>query len=250
MFEQTHNLIIDIGNSNVKYHYLNQTCYSLADLTKIYQREALLVYIIAVEENKIDNLRKELEQSDLTIQRIISYNNQTQNPLKNTYPGLGADRISKASGALWLFQGKDLILMDFGTATTLTICTKEFKFLRGLIHLGFKSYLNAMRTQCPSLRPFINDDLLAFNDKYLDFGTSLLNAESSPQQAILEAAYREHSALISDDLNYAKKILDSDNYTTIATGGLAKIFADKFDHYIDSRILLESYVTNILSIPL
>ena len=57
---------------------------------------------------------------------------------------VGADRIADAIGALKLFPGKHLIVVDFGTATTLTAITKEGEFLGGNILPGVRLALEAL----------------------------------------------------------------------------------------------------------
>jgi type III pantothenate kinase len=57
---------------------------------------------------------------------------------------VGADRIADAMGALKLFPGRNLIIVDFGTATTLTAVTKAGEFLGGNILPGVRLSLEAL----------------------------------------------------------------------------------------------------------
>jgi type III pantothenate kinase len=57
---------------------------------------------------------------------------------------VGADRIADAIGALKLFPGRHLIVVDFGTATTLTAITKAGEFLGGNILPGVRLALEAL----------------------------------------------------------------------------------------------------------
>lgn len=254
MVQQIHTLIIDIGNSNVKYHYRGKTYYLLEEFLLSCCDTPIQAHIVSVDQAKTVALLIKLQQS-IELQSIDIFDPVTAKPLQNAYPELGADRIAKVCGALKMFSGQDVILMDFGTATTLTICTKDYKFVRGLIHLGLHSYINAIRSQCPSLTKFVTDDLFQVDC-----------SKSSVQQAILEAAIREHHALVADDLGYACQLLarpvpkrsfgktgrvkkdkssfrnkSNETIITIATGGLGEAFVDKFDHYVDSRVLLEAF---------
>jgi type III pantothenate kinase len=54
-----------------------------------------------------------------------------RNPLE-----VGADKIANAMGAVEEFSGRDLIIIDFGTATTLCAVTKEKEYLGGVITPG------------------------------------------------------------------------------------------------------------------
>ncbi|MBR0154977.1 MAG: type III pantothenate kinase [Treponema sp.] len=51
---------------------------------------------------------------------------------------IGADRIAAAIGASNLYEGKNLIVVDMGTATTIDIITKEKEYLGGAILPGIK----------------------------------------------------------------------------------------------------------------
>lgn len=57
---------------------------------------------------------------------------------------VGADRIADAVGALKLFPDRNLIVVDFGTATTLTAITKRGEFLGGNILPGVRLALEAL----------------------------------------------------------------------------------------------------------
>jgi type III pantothenate kinase len=57
---------------------------------------------------------------------------------------VGADRIADAIGALKLFPDRNLIVVDFGTATTFTAITKAGEFLGGNIIPGVRLSLEAL----------------------------------------------------------------------------------------------------------
>jgi type III pantothenate kinase len=57
---------------------------------------------------------------------------------------VGADRIADAIGALKLFPGRNLVVVDFGTATTLTAITRDCEFLGGNILPGVRLALEAL----------------------------------------------------------------------------------------------------------
>lgn len=57
---------------------------------------------------------------------------------------VGADRIADAVGALKLFPGRNLIVVDFGTATTMTAITRVGEFLGGSILPGVRLGLDAL----------------------------------------------------------------------------------------------------------
>ena len=57
---------------------------------------------------------------------------------------LGADLIANAVGAVSLYKGEDVIVVDFGTATTFSVITKEKEVLGGAICCGMRTALGAL----------------------------------------------------------------------------------------------------------
>src|SRR5437016_7267593 len=64
-----------------------------------------------------------------------------RNPLE-----VGADKIANAIGALIRFPGRNLLIVDFGTATTLCAVTGEREYLGGIITLGLHTSMAALES--------------------------------------------------------------------------------------------------------
>ena len=64
---------------------------------------------------------------------------------------VGADRIADAVGAIKLFPRRNLIVADFGTATTLCASTKDKEFLGGNIIPGVRLAMEALETKTAQL---------------------------------------------------------------------------------------------------
>lgn len=64
---------------------------------------------------------------------------------------VGADRIANAIGATELFPGKNLIVIDFGTATTFCAVTAEKDYLGGMIVPGLRLMMEALGTKTAKL---------------------------------------------------------------------------------------------------
>ena len=62
-----------------------------------------------------------------------------RNPLE-----VGADKIANAIGALSLYPGRNLLIVDFGTATTLCAVSKDKDYLGGVITPGLKISMSAL----------------------------------------------------------------------------------------------------------
>jgi type III pantothenate kinase len=69
-----------------------------------------------------------------------------RNPLE-----VGADKVANAIGALARFPGRNLIIVDFGTATTLCAVTKEKEYLGGIITPGINISMAALESKTARL---------------------------------------------------------------------------------------------------
>lgn len=64
---------------------------------------------------------------------------------------VGADRIADAVGGTVMFPGRNLIVIDFGTATTLCATTKNKEFLGGNIIPGVRLSMEALEARTAQL---------------------------------------------------------------------------------------------------
>ena len=69
-----------------------------------------------------------------------------RNPLE-----VGADKIANAMGALERFAGRNLLIVDFGTATTLCAISKEKEYLGGIITPGIHTSMAALESNTARL---------------------------------------------------------------------------------------------------
>lgn len=71
-----------------------------------------------------------------------------RNPLE-----VGADRIANAIAGTHLYPDKNLIIVDFGTATTFCAVNREKEYLGGVILAGLKISMEALETKTAKLPP-------------------------------------------------------------------------------------------------
>ena len=64
---------------------------------------------------------------------------------------IGADLISAAMGAIALHPGKDIVVVDMGTAITLELITKDKEYLGGTILPGLQISVDALTSQTAKL---------------------------------------------------------------------------------------------------
>ncbi|MDD9897931.1 MAG: type III pantothenate kinase [Candidatus Melainabacteria bacterium] len=221
--QKAHRLIIDIGNTRVKY-YADKLFSSVDELP---QNQSYKVNIIASSEP--DEVIKELE-AKLKIENLEIFDPQQQDYLTGVYPGLGADRVAKLIGALEKFPGSDVIVVDFGTATNMSVASKDRKFLGGFISLGLQASLQALGKNCQALDDLSDEQPLA------------LDLAQSTQDAILAGTYSGHLAMVDEWLEAAQGLCSND-VVKICIGGDAKYFANLFDHIVEDNELLFAAMT-------
>ena len=164
---------------------------------------------------------------------------EQSSPLKTTYKGLGGDRIAKLTGALTKFPGHNIMLMDFGTATTLNLATKDYKFMGGFVHLGVQASIEAIPLKLEGFPDYTDSD--AYQSLIAGINLKEIFLEESAAKAVIEGAYREHLAMIQYYKSYALEKFNGEQFITIATGGNAALFSAEFNKCVDSRELLEAF---------
>jgi type III pantothenate kinase len=125
---------------------------------------------------------------------------------------VGADRLCNAVAGIKKY-GKPLIVLDFGTATTFDCIDRNGDYLGGLIAPGIETSISALHRRAAKL-PLIE---LKIPDFCIGRTT-----EESIQVGILRGSIHFVEGLIKDiraELGQSAKV--------IATGGLAKIIAEK-----------------------
>ncbi|MCK4231571.1 type III pantothenate kinase, partial [candidate division WOR-3 bacterium] len=123
---------------------------------------------------------------------------------------LGADRIANAVGAHFEY-GKDVAVVDFGTATTIDFVTSKGEYLGGIIAPGLEASLHNLISKAPKLFEIKPEKPSRYvgrsTEECLQSGSYLLTVGLI--EAVRAAVRRE------------TKI----DFTFIATGGLADRFA-------------------------
>lgn len=141
---------------------------------------------------------------------VTPYVNTGITILYRNLSNLGADRIANAVGAYFEY-GKDVAIVDFGTATTIDFVTSKGEYLGGIIAPGLEASLHNLISKAPKLfeiKPKKPDRYVGRStEECLQSGSYLLTVGLI--EAVRAAVRRE------------TKI----DFTFIATGGLADRFA-------------------------
>lgn len=155
---------------------------------------------------------------------------KSQSVLKDLYETMGADRIANAAAAAFLYL-KDgaAVVLDFGTATTLTAVDSERRFRGGLITLGLASTFNVLHESAEQL-PQLNLPEVGAKVTPLMFDTP---------GSIRSGCLLAQIGAIEYWVNECKKQLPA-NTTVIATGGLSTYLAPLTPviNHIDSSLTL------------
>lgn len=144
-------------------------------------------------------------------------NLDVKNPIE-----LGADRIANAIAALHHFPKRNVVVVDFGTATTICAISKNKVYLGGAILPGFKLSMRALSTNAAKL---LDVDILC------------------PDQALGRSTTAQmQSGLFYGQLGSIKEIVgricdhkfQGDLPVLIATGGYAHLFDQS--GYFDAKV--------------
>lgn len=148
------NLIIDQGNTAVKYAVFNdnrcveQGVFEEKDCTEVFERiqENYFIdkcmYVSVVKDSRVREL---LRQKGI----LFELDENTKLPFTNSYrtpKTLGKDRIAAVAGALAESVDAPLLVIDAGTAITYDFLDREFCYLGGAISPGANMRAKAMNS--------------------------------------------------------------------------------------------------------
>ena len=140
---------------------------------------------------------------------------------------VGSDRIADAMGAVKLFPDRNLIVIDFGTATTVCAITKDREFLGGNIMPGVRLAMETLEQRTAKL-PSVE-----IKPSRTAIGRTTIESIQSGLYWSNVGMVRELTARISQEAFADEAPL------TIATGGFAHLFHREslFDHVVQDLIL-------------
>lgn len=140
---------------------------------------------------------------------------------------VGADRIADAVGGVKLFPDRNLLIADFGTATTLCAITKNKEFLGGNIIPGVRLSMEALEertARLPSVEIIPADSALG----------------RDTVESIQTGLYWSNVGMVREQVTrITEQEFAEDPPVVIGTGGFAQLFNREklFDHVISDLIL-------------
>lgn len=131
------------------------------------------------------------------------------NPLE-----VGSDRIANAIAAINLYPNKNIVVIDFGTATTFDIISKEKEYLGGAIVPGIRISMEALESRTAKL-PAVE---IAQPEKVIGKTT---------KDSIQAGLFYGHIGTIKEIISrVAEEAFDKQKPFVIGTGGFANMFND------------------------
>ena len=230
------NLIIDVGNTRVKFAIFKQQqlifkqISQLVDFKIQYQKlkdefEELKIAIISsvgkLKGSEIKLLKKDLE--------LIVLDSNTKVPFKNKYATpktLGVDRIALVSASVQQYPDKNVLIIDAGTCITYDFITSNNDYLGGAISPGIRLRYKSLHNLTANL------PLLETNMPEKIIGNS---TQSSIHSGVVFGVINEINGIVK---TYTKKYAD---LTVILTGGDTKMLSKqlKSSIFANSDFLLE-----------
>ena len=176
------------------------------------------IYAISAACHKYFDIRPFILKAGVKTGLKILY----RNPLE-----VGADRIANAIAGVELFPGKNLIILDLGTATTLCAVGKDRSYRGGVILPGLKMSMQALESgtsKLGSVEIIRKDDCLG----------------RTTASSIQSGLYFGHLGALREIMQRIQlEEFDGKHPTVIATGGFATLFGGTglFDQIVQDLVL-------------
>jgi type III pantothenate kinase len=147
---------------------------------------------------------------------------------------LGMDRLVNACGASLMYPETNLIVVDFGTATTFDLVNSAGEYLGGAIAPGLQTFSESLSQKTAKLP---NLSVIGKRSNELAMGVDTV----SSIEAGLGFGYR---GLVRELLKASAQVLDTREFLLIGTGGLAEPVIqlcgmDSFFHVVDPMLTLK-----------
>ena len=163
------------------------------------------------------------------IEPLILRPNQ-QNLIQVNYKNsaeLGADRIGNAIGACYLYPNQNIIIIDYGTATTFCAISRDQEYMGGVIIPGINLAMKSLETgtsKLPTVEIKVPDQVIGH--------TTVSSIQSGLYHGTLGASYHIVNQL-------KEKAFSNEHCLIIGTGGFARLFLGTplFDHFEPELIL-------------
>jgi len=235
-------LVIDLGNTKAKFALFKEESLSAIQSTDRLDIDAIKKLFIeypSIQSTILSSVAPYPPEIDDYLNHnshFIKLTHQTPLPFNLEYSTpqtLGKDRIAAVAGALSLFPGKTILVIDAGTSITYDLVTSKLQYLGGGISPGIQMRYKALHTFTGGL-PFIEntDDQsteLIGNSTTACINSGVKNGVLAEVSGIIDqyqALFKGLKVVISGgDYKYFEKYVKNDIFATpnIVVQGLKKI---------------------------
>ena len=230
------NLIVDVGNTNVKFAVYQRnkleykTSFELPEFKKQYKnlkkkypdiKRAIVSSVGRLSKKQVKIIEEDIE--------ILELSHELKVPFKNAYKTpktLGVDRISLVSASVDQFPDNNVLIIDAGTCITYDFITNENEYLGGAISPGIRLRYKAINNLTANL------PLLETSQPKSIIGHS---TEESIHSGVVNGVIKEIDGIIEYYKDYHQDL------TVILTGGDANFLSNQLKNSIfaNSNFLLE-----------
>jgi type III pantothenate kinase len=244
-------LVLDVGNSQIycgvfqqeelisQFRYAS-TGQSTSDEIGVFLRSALRENGVDPEVVQIVAISSVVPELNYTLrsccQKYFSLEPMILRPglktgLKIAYKDpkeVGSDRIADAMGAIKLFPDRNLVVVDFGTATTVCAITKDRVFLGGNIMPGIRLAMEALEAKTAKLPS-------------VEIKPTRTAVGKTTTESIQSGLYWSNVGMVRELVSrISAESFADEPPLVIATGGFANLFhrEDLFDHVVSDLILV------------
>ncbi|MFT4612145.1 MAG: type III pantothenate kinase [Glaciecola sp.] len=230
------NLIIDVGNTFVKFAVFNKAKLKdkfvgkitdfeiiIEDVLKTYPKinQAIVSSVGKLKTSHIEILKSEV--------KVLELSHKLKLPFENLYATpktLGVDRIALVSASVQQFPENNVLVIDAGTCITYDFINVNNEYLGGAISPGIRlryKALNNLTANLPLLDTKLPEDILGGS------------TQNSIHSGVVFGVLKEIDGVIAE---YGEKYSD---LTIILTGGDTKFLANQLKNSIfaNSNFLLE-----------
>ncbi len=128
---------------------------------------------------------------------------------------VGADRIANAIGAVKEYPGRNIIIVDAGTATTFCVVNKKNDYLGGVILAGVRLSMEALRSNTAKLME-------------VDIETPPTYLGQTTRESIQRGLYYGHLGALREIIcGLEEELFEGEKAWVIGTGGFSQLFRDE-----------------------
>ena len=213
------NLIIDVGNTNVKAAVFEQD--TIIELV-IFDKNMLLLEVknilkkYKISSGIMSNVASISKNNIVKLQKLVKLtlvSSTTKVPFINLYKTpttLGVDRIALVSGGVKKYPNKNVLIIDAGTCITFDFVNSKSEYLGGAISPGITMRYKALHNFTANLPLLEKNELKNFIGK---------STNESINSGVVNGVIKELDGVI---LEYKEKY---GNLTVVLTGGDTKFLS-------------------------